>query len=495
MRTSICLFRDNLRVADNLALSEAASEGGAVLPVFVLDDTTPGRWRLGGAARWWLHHSLRSLARSLESRGSGLVLLKGETAESLGALLSQCPAGTVHIQRGHAPWEGKLTERIRSVCERTRAELRIWDDRTLFAPEDVLNSKGDPFRVFTPFWRHCLSIRPPEPPIPAPGRLAAPRHRPESLSLGGLGLLPSKGDWTGGLAEAWQPGEDSATGLLEKFAEHGIGRYATDRDRPDLAGGTSRLSPHIRFGEIGVRTLWHHLSGKAEPQAGTREGTAAFLREIGWREFCHHLLHHFPGLPGEEFQPVFGKFPWTKDEDALLLWQRGRTGVPIVDAGMRQLRRTGWMHNRVRMVTASFLTKNLLVDWRDGQDWFWDNLVDADLANNSAGWQWVAGCGADAAPYFRIFNPVLQGRKFDPDGGYVRRHVSELSKVDARHIHEPWEMGADECRTLGFRPGEDYPEPMVSLPASRQRALDAYQGLRRGRDPKAALNPADRMER
>ncbi len=485
MSVAVCLFRDNLRVADNLALWEAASGGHPVLPVFVLDDATPGRWRLGGAARWWLHHSLGSLARSLERRGSRLVLLRGETADALGGLLAACPAGSLHLQRGHAPWDAGLEGRIRALCDRVGARFRPCEDRALFPPGEVRGSQGRPFRVFTPFWRHCLGLGPPAAPVPTPGRIDAPREWPPSLRLEDLGLLPGKAAWTEGLQESWAPGEEGAQALLRAFAARGVGGYATDRDRPDIAGGTSRLSPHIRFGEIGVRALWHAVAGMREGSEAPATGADAFLRELGWREFSHHLLHHFPDLPGREFRPEFRDFPWREDRAALRAWQRGRTGFPIVDAGMRQLRRTGWMHNRVRMVAASFLTKNLLVDWRAGQDWFWDNLVDADIANNTVSWQWVAGCGADVAPYFRIFNPVLQGRKFDPHGDYVRTFVPELEGVDPDHVHEPWAVNGEGADLAGPRPGEGYPGPMVSLADTRRRALAAHKGLGKGAGPGA----------
>lgn len=475
MESSLLLLRNNLRLADHAALHSALEGGCPVLPVFVLDDHAPGRWRLGGAARWWLHHSLHALGGALRQRGSALVLMRGDTVDCLRALLDQHAVGSIHLQHDYAPWDATLEQRIRALADERGVEIRLCHDRVLFPPEQVRNQKGLPFRVFTPFWRHCLKLPPPEPPIPTPHSIPAPKEWPRSLSLGELELLPQGLSWPEGLAAAWQPGEDHAQSLLHRFAERGIDDYHEHRDRPDLPHGTSRLSPHIRFGEIGPRTLWHHVSTR---QASDEQGTTTFLREIGWREFCYHLLHHFPDLPEQEFRPEFrlefGAFPWRRDDKALRTWQQGRTGIPIVDAGMRQLRRTGWMHNRARMIVASFLTKNLLIDWRAGQDWFWDNLVDADIANNSASWQWVAGCGADAAPYFRIFNPVLQGRKFDPNGDYVRTFVPELKTLDARTIHEPWRP----TNQNNPEPPTAYPSPMISLPDSRNRALAAYRALR-----------------
>ncbi len=463
MNVAVCLLRDNLRLADNLALREAAAGGRPTLPVFVLDDDSPGRWRPGGAARWWLRRSLASLADSLERRGSRLTLLRGETAAALAGLLAACPADSLHLQRGYAPWDPELEARLRALCGRTGVELRLWDDRLLFPPEAARTAQGGPFRVFTPFWRRCLALGPPAPPVPSPRRLAAPRRWPASLRLEELGLPTERAAWTEGLEEAWTPGEAGTRARLRAFLRRGAAGYASGRDRPDLADGVSRLSPHLRFGEIGARAVWH--------AAAAAPGADAFLRQLGWREFSSHLLHHFPDLPGREFRPAFRDFPWRKDPEALRAWRRGRTGYPMVDAGMRQLRRSGWMHNRARMIAASFLAKNLLVDWRAGQNWFWDNLVDADLANNAVGWQWAAGCGPDAAPYFRIFNPALQGRRFDPRGGYVRAHVPELEGVDAARIHEP----RPEDRAVG-----GYPGPMVPFQETRRRALAVFRDRGRG---------------
>lgn len=477
MTVTVCLFCNNLRVRDNAALHAAAASASAVVPVYILDDVTPGRWRLGGAARWWLHQSLYALARSLAARGSRLILLRGETVECLRTLRQQCPFDSLHLQHGYAPWDAKLEKAIQKFGEEHTVDVQFGNDRVLFPPEQVRNKQGLPFRVFTPFWRHCLGRSQPESPLPAPKAIPAPAAWPASMALEDLELVPSGANWPEGLLDAWAPGEDAALSKLDDFTERGVHQYATDRDRPDLADGTSRLSPHIRFGEIGPRTIWQRVVAGTRSRQ-TAEGASTFLKEIGWREFCYHLLHHFPQLPEREFQSLFQEFPWQQYPAGLRSWQIGRTGVPIVDAGMRQLRRTGWMHNRVRMIVASFLTKNLLIDWRAGQDWFWDNLVDADIANNSAGWQWVAGCGADAAPYFRIFNPVLQGRKFDPSGDYVREFVTELSEVELRRIHEPWAMNEQEQQDSGVRIGTTYPEPMVELADSRNRALTAYERLR-----------------
>jgi len=452
---AVCLFRNDLRLADNSALSAAAAEGRPVVPAYVLDCERPGKWAPGAAARWWLRRSLGALDASLESAGSGLTLLRGETVACLRELLPACRAESLHYQRDYAPWDPALEADIARLCAQLGVDCRPHGGRVLFPPDEVRNLQGLPFRVFTPFWRRCLELGPPEPPARAPRSLAPCDVRGESLGIDDLGL-EERCELMDDSAR-WEPGEVGAAKALRRFLKRGVGRYATDRDRPDFADATSALSPHLRFGEIGPRTIWEQVADAfGAPSAKRRDGPATFLKEIGWREFSYHLLHNFPTLPEEEFNTAFGSFPWTGGEgDALERWKRGDTGVPLVDAGMRQLLRTGWMHNRVRMVVASFLTKNLLVDWRLGQEWFWERLVDADIASNSASWQWVAGCGADAAPYFRVFNPELQASKFDPDGAYVRRFVPEL------------DAGAGA-----------YPEPMVSLRGSRERALEAYQRMK-----------------
>ena len=339
---------------------------------------------------------------------------------------------------------------------------------TLFLPELLRTRAGTPFAVYTPFARRCLEHGPPQPPSPAPQQIACP-PLPASDRLEDWDLLPRQPDWAGGLRDAWTPGEGGAQACLQRFVRTALPDYAERRDFPGEAG-TSMLSPHLRFGEISPAQVWHAL-----PDG---DGKPAFLRELLWREFSHHLLSHHPELPERPLRPDFARMPWRDDPPALHAWQRGQTGIPIVDAGMRQLWQAGWMHNRVRMIVGSFLVKHLLLPWQAGEAWFWDTLVDADLANNAANWQWVAGCGTDAAPYFRIFNPVLQGRKFDPDGAYVRRFVPELGALDAPAIHAPWEAPDSVLARAGIRLGRDYPAPLIDLPAGRQRALDALASVR-----------------
>ena len=466
-------FRRDLRVTDQAAVAEAAATGRPVIPLYVLDDTPDRPWAMGGASRWWLAGALRALTADLEMRASRLVTRRGPAVESVLAVVRETGAGAVYMTRHHEPAEAADEAALHAALGAAGVACRRFGGNLLFEPEALRTKAGGPYKVFTPFYRAALAdggaIKAPE---LSPERLAAPETWPASQAVDDWGLEPVKPDWAGGLRETWRPGTASALARLEAFLDDGAARYARERDRPDL-DGTSMLSAHLHFGEIGPRQVWHvaRLAGELRP--GTRAGTEAFLREIDWREFCHHLLHQFPAMPERPINQIFEAFPWRDDDAALRRWRQGRTGYPIVDAGMRQLWHTGWMAGRVRMIVASFLTKHLLIPWLAGEAWFWDTLVDADLANNAAGWQWVAGSGADAAPYFRVFNPVTQGRKFDPDGAYVRHWVSELAALPAtvpgKAIHAPWESGLAV-------PG--YPPPMVEHGAARERALLAYRAIR-----------------
>jgi len=466
----IVWFRQDLRLADNPALAAAVATGQPVIPIYVLDDHAPDPWRPGGASRWWLHHSLRSLSDRLIAAGSGLVLRRGPAGPALRRLLAETGAGAVFWNRLYDPWAVRRDTVIKADLTSLGITVNSHNGALLFEPSRILNRNGKPFRVFTPFWRTCLAAPPPEPPVAAPGRLHS-AALPAGEPLEDWRLLPTTPDWAGGLRETWQPGEPAGLRRLTAFVDDALTRYREERNRPDR-GGTSRLSPHLHFGEISVRQVWHSASVAPPEVAGP------FLRQIGWREFCHHLLHQIPSMPDEPLDRRFAEFAWTDDGESLSAWSRGRTGYPIVDAGMRELWQTGWMHNRVRMIVASFLTKHLLVRWQSGERWFWDTLVDADLANNAAGWQWVAGCGADAAPYFRIFNPVLQGGTFDPDGDYVRRFVPELARLPAGVIHQPWEASEIVLADAGVRLDHTYPRPMIDHAAARRRALQAFERSR-----------------
>lgn len=457
-------LRRTLRLADNPALAAALATGHPVLPVFILDENTPGAWAPGGASRWWLHHSLAALAADLDARGASLVLRRGRIAAELPRLVRETGAAAVHAGAPLEPWARAAIDRLA-----LGVKLVLHNTALLFDPPAIRTGAGTGFSVFTPFARACHA----HPPPPAPR--AAPAHipgiaPPSSDRLEEWGLLPTRPDWAGGLRTTWRPGEAGAAARLRRFLADGLESYHRRRDLPGV-DGTAMLSPHVAWGEISPAALWHAAAGEGS-------GPTAWRNELLWREFSAHLLWHHPELPEQPLRRDFARMPWRDDAAALRAWQRGRTGVPIVDAGMRQLWQTGWMHNRVRMIVASFLAKHLLLPWQAGEAWFWDTLVDADLASNAAQWQWVAGCGADAAPWFRIFNPVLQAAKFDPDGAYVRRYVPELACLPAKLLHAPWRASPMELAAAGVVLGRDYPAPLVDLAAARAGALAARESLK-----------------
>lgn len=476
-RPILVWLRQDLRLADHPALTAAMSSGQPVIPVYVLDDQTPGAWRMGGASRWWLGMSLPVLARSLAAIGSRLVVRRGATLAEILRLVEDTGAMAVYATRALEPWAVALEGQLKAKLEASDCAFRRFSGALLFEPEQVRTQSGDPFRVYSPFARAIDALAAPRRPLPAPERLRAPSVWPSSLANEDLALLPTRPDWAGGLSGSWQPGEAGARVRLTTFIEDAVGSYKTMRDRPDVAG-TSRLSPYLHFGEISPNTCWYAAQQAADAGRASATGVAKFCRELLWREFSYHLLHQFPALPEAPFKADYAAFPWRADPSGLRAWQRGLTGYPIVDAGMRELWTTGYMHNRVRMVAASFLVKDLLVPWQEGAAWFWDTLVDADLANNSASWQWVAGCGADAAPYFRIFNSIKQGVTFDPEGAYVRTYVPELALLPTPHIHAPFEAPADVLAAAGVELGKTYPRPIVDHKAARGRALEALASIK-----------------
>lgn len=477
MRPTLVVFDDMFRLDDHPALAAAAEQGGPVIATYIHDpEGAPSS--PGAASRWWLHQSLARLQKALAGRGSRLIIRKGELVSEVERLIGESGATSLHLTRSYGPGDEARERDLGAMAEARDVRLRRFGGRLLFEPEAIRNGSGDPYRVFTPFWRACRAASPPGPPIEAPGALEAPEAWPESVEIDALDLLPTGHDWTGGLAGAWSPGEAGAREALADFLDTTIDAYGTARNRPDIEG-TSRLSPHLHFGEISPRRIWHEVQKGIESGDLAGRGPEKFLAEIGWREFSAHLLFQFPELPKQPLRPEFRDFPWADaPEPRLAAWRAGRTGYPIVDAGMRELWEIGWMHNRVRMIVASFLIKDLRVDWRDGAAWFWDTLVDADIANNSASWQWVAGSGADAAPFFRVFNPVLQGEKFDPKGDYVRRWVPEIAGLPDKWIHKPWEAPADVLADAGVELGETYPAPMVDHKQAREAALAAYKEIK-----------------
>ncbi len=439
--------------------------------LYILDDETPGDWPTGGASRWWLHRSLQSMGNRVR-----LILRRGSAGRVLEDVIREVNAGTVHFTRDYAPWADNLERRVKTIAENAGATCHRHGGYLLHEPETIRSGSGGPFKVYTPFARACLALGDPRPPQPAP-EFQQWTGDIQSDNLDGWKLLPERPNWASGFETLWEPGEAGGRARLAGFIADGLAAYASDRDRPDREV-TSRLSPHLHFGEISPAQCWHAVRSAQSKAGGKRDAAAEkFLRELLWREFSYHLLHAFPELPSKPLRPAFENFPWTDDRAGLRAWQKGQTGYPIVDAGMRQLWATGTMHNRVRMIAASFLIKHLLVPWTEGERWFWDTLVDADLASNAASWQWVAGSGADAAPWFRIFNPVLQGEKFDGEGNYVRRWVPELTALPDKFIHRPWDAPAGVLASAGIELGVTYPYPVVEHGAARQRALAAFREL------------------
>ena len=478
-RTALVWFRRDLRLTDNPALLHALEHAEHVVPLFVFAPDEEQQWAPGAASRWWLHHSLVALDGSLRKLGSKLVVQQGPSLTALLRAIRETGATLVCWNKLYEPAELKRDAEVAAALDREDMTVEQSNGALLFEPGTLLNGQQLPYRVFTPFWRTVekeLYTLPP--PDKAPRKLPELPRKLSSIEVDDLGLLPNI-PWDQGLAETWAPGEAGALKQLKQFSKH-VANYPTGRDRPDQAG-TSRLSPHLHFGEIGpgqvVATL-RHSSQHPESGAAQAKGTDSYLRQIGWREFAHHLLFHFPATTDAPLNPQFAKQKWRRSRADLQAWQRGATGIPLIDAGMRELWRTGWMHNRIRMIVASVLTKNLQIHWLTGAQWFWDTLVDADLANNTLGWQWVAGCGADAAPYYRIFNPVLQAERFDPHRRYIRQWVPEIARLPDRWIHQPWAAPSAVLHEAGVELGVTYPSPVVDLGDSRKRALQAYAQLR-----------------
>ena len=480
-RPVIVWFRNDLRLRDNPALAAAAASRQPVIPVYIFDEHPGAARPPGGAARWWLHHSLLALAASLGRPATGsrpaprLILRRGAAAGVLRELIETTGASRVLCNRSYDPAVDAADAAVRSSLRRARVDLESFPGLLLAEPAAVLTGSGGPFRIFTAFWNRLSTLKIAE-PLSAPRAIAGYAKPLVSEPLQDWKLLPRTG-WDAQFASVWTPGERGAAVRLRAFLSKRLADYRSARDIPSLEG-TSRLSPHLRFGELSARQLWHAvLRDRANPR-GELTGNG-FLRELGWREFAQHSLHHFPSLTEKALRREFAAFQWRDDAAALQAWQQGRTGYPIVDAGMHELWRTGWMHNRVRMIAGSFLVKDLLVPWQHGEAWFWDTLVDADRASNALNWQWVSGCGVDAAPYFRIFNPVAQSLRFDPEGAYLRKWVPALRALPAPAIHAPWTAAPPVLAAAGVRLGETYPRPIVEHDAARKRALARFEKLKR----------------
>lgn len=466
-------LRDDLRLADNPALRAAIDRDESVVVCYVLDEESAGIRPLGGASRWWLHGSLTALAAELAALGAPLILRRGPAEAVVLQLADEIEAGAVHWNRRYGLAERTVDAAVKEALRDHGREAESHHGSLLFEPWTVQTGTGGPYSVYTPFARACRAKSTPRAPLPRPSSLNGYTGDIASDSLADWELLPTRPDWAGGLRERWEPGETAGAARLHAFLAEQLDEYSDGRDRP-AQDATSNLSAHLRWGEVSPFQVWHALEEAHARGLHRGEGSERFVSEVLWREFCYHLLFHWPELATANFDTRFDSFPWGHPgEAAVEAWHQGRTGYPLVDAGMRELWRTGYMHNRVRMVTASFLIKNLLVDWRVGEEWFWDTLVDADPASNAANWQWVAGSGADASPFFRVFNPVTQSRKFDPNGTYIRLNVPELADIEGSAVHEPWTLAG----TLMQGPTE-YPAPILDLKETRAHALDAFAQIK-----------------
>lgn len=482
MPTTIHWFRNDLRLADNPALKRAA-ERGPVLPVYIWSPADHAPWLPGAANRWWLCQSLGSLGQSLQKHGSRLILRQGDAIKALTDLARVAEADTVVWNRRYEPALIEADKRVKRGLADAGISVESFNGALLYEPWQVETKQGKPYQVFSPFHRSVQAMPEPSRPIDAPKTMKPPVKWPKSDKLDALGLMPEI-TWYQAMADTWDVSERGGMKQLESFVDDPIADYDKGRDLP-WKRGTSRVSPYLQHGEISSRQAYHAAAKRTRGNAGNELKSTAYsyIRELIWREFGYHLLYHFPQTPDKPLREKYADFPWIdmrKGRHTLEAWQKGETGYPIVDAGMRQLWHTGWMHNRVRMIVASFLVKHLLVSWHEGAKWFWDTLVDADLASNTLGWQWAGGCGADAAPYFRIFNPMTQGEKFDAEGVYVKKWCPELKDVPTKYIHKPWECPAEDLRAADVTLGENYPEPIVDHKQARELALKALAEITGG---------------
>lgn len=472
-KATIVWFRKDLRLLDNSALHEAIQREGPVVPVYIWSPEGYGDWAPGGASKWFLHRALESLQKDLRDKGGDLVVMQGEAEASLRKIIEKTGASAVYWNRCYEAPNRERDAAIKKALREDGLEVESFNSSLLNEPHTVSTGSDKPYKVYTPYWRKVKDRKLQEPVDPDLDALQFADCGDLDTSVEALGLLPEL-DWYEKFESRWEVSEQAAAKRLDKFLDGPVDAYDTDRDLPE-EDGTSALSPYLHWGLIGPRQVMHRLHAKHDLRAN---GPQVYAKEIYWREFAYNVLYHFPHTPDEPLQEKYADFPWESDKQLLKSWQKGKTGYPIVDAGMRQLYETGWMHNRVRMIVSSLLVKHLLQDWKEGARWFWDTLVDADLASNTLGWQWSGGCGADAAPYFRIFNPITQGKKFDPEGNYVRRWVPELKDVPKNYIHEPWEAPKGVLDKAGCRLGEDYPEPVIEHKEGRARALAAFDKVK-----------------
>lgn len=466
-------FRNDLRITDNPALHAAAQSGQEIICVYIHDQASANHWQIGRASQWWLHFSLTCLSESLKKINASLILKRGDSFEQLSSLIEETNATALYFARQYDPYDVETEKKLNKKFAE-QLTIRRFKGYLLYEPDNIVTGKNEAYKVFTPFYKTCLKQTEPSLPLPAPTTLNSFKGRIVSDNIDDWNLSCKKPDWAAEFDALWTPGEEGAREILTNFINLAVSKYNVLRNRPDVFG-TSRLSPHLHFGEISPRQIWHAVKSSSFADSS---GAESHLRQLVWRDFAHNLLMNWPIFPESAFKEEFNHFPSLKNEVHLKKWQQGQTGYPIVDAGMRQLWRTGWMHNRVRMIVASFLIKDLLISWQEGQKWFWDTLLDANLANNAASWQWVAGCGADAAPYFRIFNPVLQGNKFDPQGAYIKEWVPELARLPIKHIHSPWLASDEILEEAGVVLGTSYPHPIVDHAVARERALGALETVK-----------------
>ncbi|MCA8902017.1 MAG: deoxyribodipyrimidine photo-lyase [Hyphomonas sp.] len=473
---AIIWFREDLRLADNPAVNAAVMSGRPIVCLFIHDEASEGLRPHGGASKWWLDKSLKALAADIAGLSGQLTLRTGAAAECLGDVIAETGAGAVYWNRRYDGPGRAVDAAIKETLKARGVEAESFNGRLLVEPWVLKTGSGGYYKVFTPFWKALRAMYAPPPALPRPKSLAGPDVF--SLGVDELGFHPHGPDWSTGFNAMWTPGEAGAAARLADFLDGPVDEYGECRNLPGREDGTSGLSPHLRFGEISPAQVWRAVMAAIEAGRIRDEGAMVFLSEIAWREFSYSLLFHNPDLAEENYNKDFRHMPWREEAAVLSAWQRGMTGYPIVDAGMRQLWQTGWMHNRVRMIVASFLTKHLMIHWRKGEDWFWDTLVDADPASNPASWQWTAGSGADAAPYFRVFNPITQGQKFDADGAYVRRWCPELAALPDKVLHAPWQAGDGVLKAAGVWLGKTYPKPIIEHETGRKRALEAYETLK-----------------
>lgn len=474
MKKVLIWFRRDLRIADNAALHAAKTE--QVIPIYIHAPQEASPWQPGAASNWWLHHSLSALQEKLRSMGSRLIIRRGDSGDILSQLAKETDASAIYCNRLYDPISVKRDTQLKKMLTEQGLEYRSFPGSLLFEPWQVKTGNDTPYKVYTPFWNACQKQGLPHDTLPTLRKLPAVSTRIKSIGIDALNLLPDI-DWDSAFHDHWQPGEAQAHKRLREFIKGDLTDYAKGRDYPEQAA-TSRLSPHLHFGEISPRQIVCAIEHAKQTARSVQlsKNANSYLREIVWREFTHHVLYAFPQTLSKPLNPRFDNFPWqTRQTKLLKVWQQGQTGFPIIDAGMRELWATGIMHNRVRMIVGSLLTKNANLHWLQGARWFWDTLVDADLAQNTFNWQWIAGCGADAAPYFRIFNPITQSEKFDKHGHYIRKWVTELRHVPSEYIHTPWKMNAQQQNEYKCHVGKDYPEPVLDLKLTREEALSLYK--------------------